>query len=183
LGFISRETSMALYRFKDRVPVLAKGAWVSDSARVIGDVVIGEGCYVGHGAVVRGDYGSVRLGAGSAVEENAVVHIPPDCTSDIGASVTIGHGAVVHCDAIEDYAVIGMGAILSIRATIGRWAIVAEGAVVPWGAHIPAEKVAAGVPARVVRDVKQRDKDFWTYGKQLYVDLAKQYPLELERIG
>lgn len=174
---------MALYRFGDRVPRVAEGGFVSDSARVIGDVSIGPDCYIGHGAVVRGDYGSIVIGPGTAVEENATIHIRPDGRSIIGASVTIGHGAILHCNRVEDFAVIGMGAVLSFDVEIGDWTIVAEGCVVPSGMKVPAGMIVSGVPAAVAGEVQQRHKDFWLYGKQLYVDLAHRYDRELQRIG
>jgi len=174
---------MPLYRFGDRRPTVAPTAYISDSARVIGDVVIGEDCYIGHGVILRGDYGSIRIGPGTAIEENAVVHIRPDGISLIGERVTIGHGAIIHGNRIADYAVIGMGAVIGFDAEIGVWCIVGEGCVVPQGKHIPAEKVVWGIPARISGIVKQRHKEFWTYGKQLYVDLARQYPRDFERIG
>lgn len=173
---------MALYRFGDRVPRIGRSTWVSDSAQIIGDVEIGADCYVGHGVILRGDYGSISIGDGSAVEEYAVVHIRPEGLSRIGKSVTIGHGAVIHCNQIDDFAVIGMGAVLSFGVKIGSWAIVAEGCVVSHNMEIPAEKIAAGVPAKIVKQVEPSHKAFWTYGKQLYVDLAHRYPNELERI-
>lgn len=173
---------MALYQFGDRVPKLGRGCYVSDSARVIGDVIIGEDCYIGHGAILRGDYGSIRLGTGTAVEENAVIHIRPDGLSLLGERVTIGHGAVIHGDRIDDFAVIGMGAVISLHVTIGRWTIVAEGCVLTKGTEIGAEKFVAGVPGKVIRDVQDRHKDFWKWGKQLYVDLANSYNERLKRI-
>ncbi|MBW1808949.1 MAG: gamma carbonic anhydrase family protein [Deltaproteobacteria bacterium] len=173
---------MALYRFGDRKPQVAKGAWVSDSARVIGDVVIGSDCYIGHGAVLRGDYGSIRLGPGTAVEENATIHIRPEGLSVLGERVTVGHGAILHCNRIDDCAVIGMGAVLSFGVEVGEWAIVAEGCVVPGEMKIPKEKIVKGVPAKVTGEVNQQHKEFWNYGKQLYIDLAAQYPKEFERI-
>ncbi len=174
---------MALYRFGSSVPSFGEGTWISDSARIIGDVQIGGDCYIGHGAILRGDYGSIRIGNGTAVEENATVHINPDSLSVIGDRVTIGHAAVIHCCRIEDFAVVGMGAVLSFDVRIGRWAIIAEGSVVPRGVEIPAEKVVAGVPAKIVQEVQNHHKEFWTQGKQLYVDLAHQYPKEFEWIG
>ncbi len=173
---------MALYRFGKRIPKVDPSAWISDSARVIGEVEVGADCYIGHGAIVRGDYGSIRLGPGTAVEEGAVIHIRPDGLCRLGQRVTVGHGAILHCNEIDDFAVIGMGAVVSFDVEIGRWAIVAEGCVVPAGTKIPAEKIATGVPAKIAGPVQQRHKDFWTYGKQLYVDLAARYPQEFERI-
>jgi len=173
---------MALYRFGDRVPRVAEGAYVSDSAQVIGDVSIGSDCYVGHGAIVRGDYGSITVGPGTAIEENATIHLRPNGHSFIGTRVTIGHGAILHCNRVDDFAVIGMGAVLSFDVGIGEWSIVGEGCVVPSGMSVPAGKIVVGVPGTVAGDVQQSHKDFWLYGKQLYVDLAHRYPKELQRI-
>ena len=173
---------MALYRFGKRQPKVDTGAYVSDSARVIGDVTIGEDCYIGHGVILRGDYGSIAIGPGTAIEENAVVHIKPDGLIQIGERVTVGHGAVVHGKIIGDYAVIGMGSVICFEVEIGNWSIVAEGCVVPNGQVIPANKMVVGVPAQIVNDITEEQKEFWRWGKQLYVDLAHQYPQALERI-
>ncbi len=110
-----------LYRFDGKEPTVGKGAYVSDLARVIGDVVIGENVYVGHGAIVRGDYGRIEIGSGTAVEEGAIIHAPPAHVQKIGEKVTIGHGAILHGNLIKDYAVIGMGAVLSLWSEIGEW--------------------------------------------------------------
>jgi carbonic anhydrase/acetyltransferase-like protein (isoleucine patch superfamily) len=173
---------MALYRFGERIPKVAPGAYVSDAARVIGEVTIGEECYIGHGVILRGDYGSISIGPGTAIEENAVVHIKPDGLIQIGERVTVGHGAVVHGKIIGDYAVIGMGSVICFEVEIGRWSIVAEGCVVPNGRVIPANKMVVGVPAQIVGNITEEQKEFWVWGKQLYVDLAHQYPQALERI-
>jgi carbonic anhydrase/acetyltransferase-like protein (isoleucine patch superfamily) len=173
---------MALYRFGERMPKVAQGAYVSDSARVIGDVKIAEDCYIGHGVILRGDYGSISIGPGTAIEENAVVHIRPDGISTIGKHVTIGHGAVLHSNIIADYAVIGMGAVICFDVEIGEWCIVGEGSVVPNGQLIPPGKTVMGVPAQIVGNITEEQKEFWVWGKQLYVDLAHQYPQALERI-
>lgn len=173
---------MALYQFGDRVPEIGRGCYVSDSARVIGDVVIGNNCYIGHGAILRGDYGSIRLGKGTAVEENTLIHIRPEGLSVLGERVTIGHGAIIHGDRIDDFAVIGMGAIISMYVIIGRWSIVAEGCVLTQGTEIGPEKFVTGIPGKVVGDIQDRHKDYWIWGKQLYVDLAKSYHEKLKRI-
>jgi len=173
---------MALYQYGDRVPRIGRDVYVSDSARVIGDVEIGDGCYIGHGVILRGDYGSIRLGPGTAIEENAVVHIRPDGLSVFGERVTVGHGAILHGDRIDDFAVIGMGAVISLHAVVGKWTIIGEGSVVPANAQIAAGKIVGGVPGRVIGEVLPRHKEFWTWGKQLYVDLAKSYPEKLKHL-
>jgi len=164
-----------LYRFDGKQPVVGRDSYVSDSARVIGDVKIGNNCYIGHGAIVRGDYGRIEVGDGTAVEENAVIHAPPDDVHTIGHKVTIGHGAIVHGKRIGDNAVIGMGAVLSIWSEVGEWAIIAEGSVVKMRQKIPARVVVAGNPARVARQISEKDQKLWNWGKQIYIDLAKKY--------
>jgi carbonic anhydrase/acetyltransferase-like protein (isoleucine patch superfamily) len=164
-----------LYQFDGKQPTVGRDSYVSHLANVIGDVVIGINCYIGHGAILRGDYGRIEIGDGTAIEEGVIVHAPPGDTNRIGAKVTIGHGAVIHGKSIGNQAVIGMGSILSILSEIGEGAIIAEGAVVKMKQAIPSKVVAAGNPAQIVRDVSPNDEAFWAWGKQLYIDLAKKY--------
>ncbi len=164
-----------LYEYNGRRPTVGSDSYVSEIAHVIGDVAIGDNCYIGHGTILRGDYGSIVIGNGTAVEEGVVVHAPPNQYCSIGERVTIGHGAVVHAAKIGPFAVIGMGAVLSIYSEIGAHTIVAEGGVVKMRQIIPERVVAGGNPARVIRKISQKDTDYWTMGKELYIDLAKKY--------
>ncbi|HEX2965070.1 MAG TPA: gamma carbonic anhydrase family protein [Syntrophorhabdaceae bacterium] len=164
-----------LYAFDGFRPEISTGAYVSDTAVVIGHVKIGENSYIGHGAIIRGDYGSIDIGPGTAVEEGAVIHAPPNEISHIGERVTIGHGAIIHSSKIGDYAVIGMGAVLSIHSEIGTYTIIAEGGIVKMRQIIPDRIVAGGNPVKVLRDINENDIEFWNGGKQVYVDLAQRY--------
>jgi carbonic anhydrase/acetyltransferase-like protein (isoleucine patch superfamily) len=164
-----------MYSFDGRTPRVGAETYVSPHALVIGDVTIGDRCYVGHGVILRGDYGSIDVGEGTAVEEGVVVHAPPGKLCRIGARVTIGHGAIIHSAVIADFAVIGMGSIVSLYAEVGEGTIIAEGAVVKMHQVVPAGLVAAGNPAREVRKVEPRDREYWAMAKQLYVDLARKY--------
>ena len=174
---------MAMYRFAGNAPAIGEGTYISELATVIGDVEIADHCYIGHGVILRGDYGKIIIGSGTAVEEGVIVHAPPQGVCRIGSRVTFGHGAIIHADEVGDYAVIGMGAVLSLRCQVGQWAIVAEGSVVKARQSIPAKVVVTGAPATFVRDMEDRDIEFWTWGKQLYIDLARQYLTEgMQRI-
>lgn len=164
-----------LYKFNGKQPIVGADTYISDLARVIGDVVIGSNCYIGHGAILRGDYGRIEVGDGTAVEEGVIVHAPPGDINQIGKRVTIGHNAVVHGKKIGNQSVIGMGAILSIWSEIGESAIVAEGSVIKMKQIIPPKVVVAGNPAHIIREISSKDEEFWNYGKQLYIDLAKKY--------
>jgi carbonic anhydrase/acetyltransferase-like protein (isoleucine patch superfamily) len=171
---VIKDSSM-YFAFNGRRPQIGRHSYISDTAQIIGDVAICDNCYIGHGVILRGDYGRIIIGAGSAIEEAVVIHASPDETAEIGERVTVGHGAIVHGKRIGALAVIGMGAILSIRSEIGEGAIIGEGSVVTMKQMIPARVVALGNPARIVREVNADDIAFWEYAKQLYVDLAKKY--------
>jgi len=164
-----------LYKFDGKQPIVGKDTYISELAQVIGNVRIGSNCYIGHGAILRGDYGTIEIGDGTAVEEGVIIHAPPNETNRIGKKVTIGHGAILHGKHIGDLAVIGMGAVISIWSEVGEETIIAEGSVVRMNQVVPAKKVAAGNPARVVRPVNDKDNEMWSWGKQVYIDLAKKY--------
>jgi carbonic anhydrase/acetyltransferase-like protein (isoleucine patch superfamily) len=166
---------LMLYEFDGRKPFIGTGTYVSETATVIGDVRIGNDCYIGHGAILRGDYGTIEIGAGTAVEEGVIVHAPPQDSCTVGKRVTIGHGAVIHAKAIGDAVTIGMGAILSIRSEVASGSIVAEGAIVKREQKIPESVVAAGNPARKIREVTQEEKEYGNWAVQLYIDLARKY--------
>ena len=144
-----------IYEFEGKRPTIDPSAYISDSAVVIGDVTIGARCYVGPGAVIRGDERPIWIGDESAVEDLCVIHVGgPEAKTDgchIGKRVTIGHGAMVHGNYIRDSANIGMGAIVSLFADIGEYTVVAEGAVVKKHQTIPPRVVVGGAPAKILR--------------------------------
>jgi carbonic anhydrase/acetyltransferase-like protein (isoleucine patch superfamily) len=164
-----------IYAFDGKEPKIGRDVYISDQAVVIGDVKIGDGCYVGPGAILRGDYGTIEIGSGTAVEENVTIHAPPQRVCQIGKKVTLGHGAIIHASTVGDLAVVGMGAVLSLGVEVGEKAIVAEGTVVRTSQKVPAGVVAAGNPATVIRNVTPEDEERWKSGKQLYINLAKKY--------
>ena len=164
-----------LYSFDNREPRIGKESYVSETASLIGDVRVGDNCYIGHGAILRGDYGTIEIGNGTAVEEGVIIHVPPEETCRIGEKVTLGHGAIIHSKSIGDLAVIGMGVVLSIWAEIGEHSIVGEGSVVRMKQNIPSGVVVGGNPACIIREVSSEDDDLWNYGKQVYMDVARKY--------
>jgi carbonic anhydrase/acetyltransferase-like protein (isoleucine patch superfamily) len=170
--------NIMFYEFDGKAPSVEVGTYVSETALVIGDVRIGKRCYIGHGAILRGDYGTIEIGDETAVEEGVIVHAPPGECCSIGNGVVLGHGAIIHARLIADWAGIGMGAVLSIRSEVGCHAVAAEGAVVKQGQVVPESVVVAGSPARKIKDVSPKDLDFWAHSRQIYIDLAAKY-LEL----
>lgn len=176
-----------IYEFDGMRPTISPTAYVSESATIIGDVTVGAYCYIGPGAVIRGDARGcpITIGAGTAVEEGVIIHVGgKDARCDIGEKVTIGHGALVHCNKLGKNANVGMGAVLSLYAEIGEYAIVAEGAVVKQRQKIPPRVVVGGAPAVTLRELSEQDISIWDKTKEWYIDLVKKYsaPGVLKRI-
>ncbi len=174
---------MAIYRYKDAEPKIGEGCWIAESAQVIGKVTLGKGCYVGPGAVLRGDYGEIKIGDYTSVEENVVMHARPGEVCSVGDWVTIGHTAIVHtAKSVEEGAVIGMGSIVSDYAVVGAWAAVGEGAPVKSRQEIPPRAIAVGVPAVVKGSTSDEWVEMWKGLKKKYVELAATYAKDLVRL-
>lgn len=164
---------MPVYEVNGRRPVIGKGTWIAPTAQVIGDVRIGDNCYIGYGAVIRGDYGTVIIGSGTAVEELVMIHARPGGTASIGESVTIGHMAMLHNCTLRDFSVIGMNSTVTDYSEVGEWAIIAEHSLVKRNQVVPPSKIYGGVPAVEKGDVQQKHKDEWTAAKKVYTGMAK----------
>lgn len=157
------------------VPVIAPSAWVHPSAVVIGTVTLGADVSVWPGAVLRGDRDAIVIGAGSNVQDGAVIHCDPGQPCLVGERVTIGHRAVVHGCTVEDGALIGIGAVVLSGAVIGSGALVAAGAVVGEGKVIPPGVLVAGVPAKVLMVLKPEQRERIAAGQRTYVALKERY--------
>ncbi|MDO9538208.1 MAG: gamma carbonic anhydrase family protein [Thermoplasmata archaeon] len=175
---------MAIYEFEGKRPVIGNGGFVYPEATIIGDVTIGEECYIGAGAVIRGDYGTVIIGNRTAIEENCVLHARPGEILKIGNDVTVGHAAILHNCTLDDFCIIGMGSIVSDYARVGEWAVVGEGAVVKNKTIIEPGQIVVGIPAKPVAQVNEDYKKQWTHFKSIYVDLARTRLVSgLKKIG
>lgn len=139
--------------FEGKEPRVAPDAFVAPTAVLIGDVVVEEGASVWFGAVLRGDFNRIVVGAGSTVQDNSVLHTAEDRPTLIGSNVTVGHLSMLEGCTVEDGALIGMGSIVLNRARVGSRAMLAAGSVVREGGEIPPEVLAAGVPAQVKKQL------------------------------
>jgi len=136
-------------------PQIGKDCFLAENATVVGDVIMGEGCSVWFNAVLRGDVNAIRIGNHVNIQDGSVLHtLYEKSTVEIGDYVSIGHNVTVHGAKIDNYALIGMGAILLDYAEVGEGAIVAAGALVLSKTKIPPYTLWAGVPAKFVKNVE-----------------------------
>ena len=157
-------------------PKLAAGVFIADTARVIGDVELGEDASVWYGAVLRGDVGKIRIGARSNIQDLSMVHMSLGLSNTvIGEDVTVGHHVVIHGAIIGDGALIGMGAILLDNCEIGAESIVAAGAVVTAGVKIPPRSLVLGQPARVLRELDDVGRQEGRLIAARYVEVARAH--------
>jgi len=145
-------------RYKGFIPEISEKAFVAPTATIIGDVVIEDGASIWFGAVLRGDIDKIRIGKNSSIQDNTVIHVTGGkYPTIVGDNVIVGHGCILHGCTVEDGALIGMGAVVMDDVKIGKNSIVAAGAVVVPHTEIPPFSVVAGIPAKVIRKVKESD--------------------------
>ncbi|MEO0400991.1 MAG: gamma carbonic anhydrase family protein [Pseudomonadota bacterium] len=144
---------MTLYALGEKHPIVHADTWVAPDANLIGQVVLEEGASVWFGATLRADHEEIRIGAGSNVQENCVMHIDAGFPLTVGAGCTIGHKVMLHGCTIGDNSLIGMGATILNGATIGNNCLIGAGALITEGKTIPDGSLVMGVPGKVVRDL------------------------------
>src|SRR2546422_10975635 len=166
---------MPLYQLGSKKPRVHPAAMIAPNASIIGDVVVGSRTSIWPGAVLRGDYGRIRVGANCSLQDNVVVHCSSENAGVIGNGVTVAHSAIVHACRIGDECLVGAGAIIFDGARIGTHSIIGVGSVVLEGRAIPPRSVAVGAPARVMRKVTAKDVLMIRESYRAYVKMAQKY--------
>lgn len=174
---------MAVYELDGKAPQLGQGAWVADSAQVIGAVELGDNASVWFGAVVRGDTETIRIGANTNVQDLSVLHADVGKPLTIGANVTIGHQVMVHGCTIGDNSLIGIQAVVLNGAKIGRNCIVGAGSVVTEGKEFPDNSLIIGSPAKVVRTLDNAAARKLAESAEHYVANARRFARGLKKVG
>ena len=163
-----------VYAIDGVTPVVDPSAFVHPSAVLIGDVVIGPDCYVAPGASIRADFGRFVMGRGSNFQDNCSSHCFAGGEVVIGEYCNIGHGAVLHGCTVENRALVGMNAVVMDGSVVGENALVAALAFVAAATRIPPGVVAAGSPAKVLRDLTDEEKAWMADGNRDYLDLRRR---------
>jgi carbonic anhydrase/acetyltransferase-like protein (isoleucine patch superfamily) len=168
--------------FREWLPELGSRTYIDPAAVVIGRVALGDDVSIWPGAVLRGDVERIEVGAGSNIQDNAVLHVthdgpytPGGFPCIVGTNVTVGHSAVLHACRIGDSTLIGMGAIVLDGAKIADHAMIGAGALVSPGTEVGAGQLWLGSPARHVRDLTTGELDMLDYSARNYIKLKDEY--------
>lgn len=172
----------ALRPFLDKHPSLGQRVYIDPACTVIGEVKLGDDVSVWPGTVIRGDVNHIRIGARTNVQDGTVIHVSHDSPYNkggyptlVGEGVTIGHGCIIHACSIGDYCLIGMGACILDGAVIEANAFIAAGAVIGPGKRVRSGELWAGNPARLMRQLSEKDIEGLRYSADHYVRLKDQY--------
>lgn len=173
---------MTVYALGEKKPKIHETAFIDENAVVIGDVVLEENTSVWPSAVLRGDIEQIYIGCCSNVQDNVSIHTSHGLPTRIGKYVTIGHNAVVHGATVDDYTIIGMGAIILDGAKIGKHVIIGAGALVPPGKEIPDYSLVVGVPGKVVRQLSGEEIEWTKKNAEIYMELARLHMEKRKRL-
>ncbi|TVR99619.1 MAG: phenylacetic acid degradation protein PaaY [Rhodospirillales bacterium] len=163
-----------VYAIDGVIPVVDPEAFVHPTAVLIGDVIVGPGCYIGPCASLRGDIGRIVIGAGANVQDNCLMHCFPDADCIVEEWGHIGHGAILHGATVRRHALVGMNAVLMDGSVIGEAAFVAALSFVSAGFEVPARTLVAGVPATVKRPLTDAEIAWKRRGTEEYQRIAKR---------
>ena len=174
---------MPLFAFEGHEPQVSPEAWIAPTATLVGDVRVEAEASVWYGAVLRADFGPIIVRRGANIQDGSVLHGGDDPITEIGEGVTIGHLCVVHGCVIGAEALIGNGSTVLDKVIVGRRALVAGGATVPPGMVIPDGMLAAGVPAKVIREVTGGAKHWVETNPAIYRDLARRHAASVRLVA
>lgn len=165
---------MPCYAFEGIRPVVHPTSFLHPTASLIGDVIVGPGCYVGAGASLRGDFGRIVVEGDSSIQDSCTLHTGAGSDCVVGRGATIGHGSVVHGASIGENALIGMNAVVLDEAVVGPESLVGALSLVKSDMRAPARSLIAGNPARIVRELPPEAIKWKNDGDGEYQRLARQ---------
>ncbi|MFP4535245.1 MAG: gamma carbonic anhydrase family protein [Spirochaetaceae bacterium] len=168
-------TNVTILPYDGKRPTIDQTVFLADGVRIVGDVTIGGDSSVWYNAVIRGDIHYVRIGRGTNIQDLSVLHVTHETHPlEIGDQVTVGHGATLHGCTLRDRCLVGMGAIVLDGALVDEQAMVAAGAVVPPRMTVPSGSLVAGVPARVIRELTEKELAEFAASADRYVNYARK---------
>ena len=171
-----------IYALEGNTPVIDPSAWVAAEATLIGKVVVEADASVWFGAVIRGDNVEIRVGAGSNVQENCVLHTDMGFPLTIGPNCTIGHKAMLHGCTVGEGSLIGINAVVLNRAVIGKHCLIGANSLIPEGKVIPDRSLVCGSPGRIIRELTEHEISKLQASADNYVNNALRYQEQLVQL-
>lgn len=150
---------MPILELSNKKPQISDNTFIAENAQVIGEVIIKEGASIWFNCVLRGDVDKIEIGYNTNIQDGTIIHCDPGFPTIVGEHVTVGHGAILHACTIKDKVLIGMGAIVLDEAEIGEGAVVAAGAVVTPGTKVPPNTLVAGIPAKPIKVLDEKEQE------------------------
>jgi carbonic anhydrase/acetyltransferase-like protein (isoleucine patch superfamily) len=173
---------MTIYALGDDTPQIHADTWVAPDANLIGKVVMEERSSVWFGCTIRADHEEIRVGEGSNVQENCIMHVDAGFPLTIGKDCTIGHKAMLHGCTIGDGSLIGMGATVLNGAKIGKNCLIGAGALVTEGKEIPDNSVVMGTPGKVVKTLSPEHAQRMAAGALHYQDNMRKFRETMKKV-
>jgi len=173
-----------LYKIEQKIPVIHESAFIAPDATIVGEVTIGEGSSVWFNCTLRGDGFPVRIGRFSNVQDNSVIHVTTNkYPSIIEDYVTIGHNVVIHGATLKSYSFVGISATVMDNVVVESYGFVAAGALVPPNFVVPEKTLVAGVPAKIIRPLKEEEIAMIERVALDYANRSKLYNSSLVKLG
>jgi carbonic anhydrase/acetyltransferase-like protein (isoleucine patch superfamily) len=170
---------MPILPFKGKWPSIAEDVFIAPNAMVIGDVTIHEGVSIWYNAVIRGDSGPIVIGRRTNIQDNCTFHLDEGAPLTVGEECTIGHNAVVHGATLGDRVLVGMNAVVLNHAQVGSQTIIGACALVPEYKIIPGGVLAVGVPAKVVRELTEAEREHLESSAAGYYEHAQAHKMSI----
>ena len=165
-----------LINYDGTSPVVGKDVFVASSATVLGSVALGDHASVWYGSVLRGDVGSITVGARTNIQDLSVIHVTTDQFNTIvGDDVTVGHRVILHGCTLKDRILVGMGSILMDGVVVEENSLIGAGTLLTPGTHIPAGSLVLGSPGRVVRPLRDNERDEILRSAEHYTAVAERH--------
>jgi len=162
-------------------PAIGENVFIASGVKIIGDVTIGDNSSVWFNSVIRGDINYIKIGSYTNVQDSSVIHLTKDKPVEIGNYVTIGHAVKLHACTLKDYTLIGIGAIVLDGAVISEYSFIAAGALVPQNTIVPSGKLIAGVPGKIIRELREDELKYIHQSALNYQNYAEQMKKSLNK--
>lgn len=172
---------MPMFAFEGVGPTVHPDAWIAPTATLIGDVVVEQNASIWYGAVLRGDFGRIVVGEGANIQDNSVLHVN-DGECRVAPRATIGHACIVHDCTIGEQALIGNGATVLDKATVGARTLVAAGALITPNTEVPDEMIAMGSPAKEFTPLTDSARAWIEHNAEVYQQLARRHAQGIEAL-